>query len=127
MTLLLSLWLVVLNARAGRDFEELPVDCDTLGGEERGSVACDRVKVPGREREDGRARAREADAEKARVRRGRQAGRHLGQTRDEFGAVRLMHAVLHRLVDEFRVWRGLAERGREHGETLEVEDLQVAA
>lgn len=49
----------------------------------------------------------------------------LGKTH-QGNTVRLVETVLHGLVDELRVGRGARERGGQHGQALEVEDLGLA-
>lgn len=69
------------DAPAG-DLEHHPVDLDAPRAEERGRVRGDRGEAARREREDRRARAREADAEQPRVACGRELRGHFGQAGD---------------------------------------------
>ena len=141
---------VLLDLASSSDHEDLPVNLDAGLLERRLDALCDRLEVLGRQSEDGRSSAGETDAEETGMGDGRVRGEDGRETRDlgrsdngqeakvssdgrtyrgkeaatdEDVSVRLVDAVLHGLVDEVRVGRGLAERGREHGQTLEVEDL----
>lgn len=106
-----------------RRLQQLPPAGDVVGLELLNDLLGNRLKVLGRQREDGGSRAGQADAQQAGLRGGRHGLNDLGQAGDQDLAVGLVQLVLHGQVDELRVGRGLAEGDGEEGYPLEVEGL----
>lgn len=111
------------NLRPLSRFQNQPLAVDALAAEAGDDLVGDGLEVAGGEGEDGGARAREADPQEPLLRARRHRLHDFAQPRDQRLPVLLVQLVLHREVDQVRVWRRLAQSDGEQGYALEVERL----